>query len=103
MPNISEQRAKEIMAYMTYSIVKQMIYQNELFDEIDDCPINLRTKSGVIEEFTGNLSNANELAYAMFKYGDIESKMKESYRMTMLYIMSCIALAKNATLMKRNL
>jgi hypothetical protein len=80
---ISAERGNEIEALVLFHILDQDFLQGSLFDNIEECPYNLKTKSGCLESILEECETEEERIFATWDYAkkdiladrDIKAKM----------------------------
>lgn len=89
---IPDHRSDVLDAMVLYSIINQAIMIDTLFDNPKDAPMNLRTKTGIIERILENAKNDNETAYLVWEFARLDIRMDTDKKlqhvlagMTMLY------------------
>ena len=90
--SIPDHRSDELDAKVLYNIINQAIMINTLFDNPDDAPSNLRTKTGLIERILDEAKSDNERVYLVWEYSRLDMRMDTDKKlqhvlagMTMLY------------------
>lgn len=72
--NISDERRHYLHAVVLFNMVYQNIMVTSLFDEPDDAPANLRTKSGCLERMLEAAENEAERVYITWEYASVDIK-----------------------------
>ena len=70
--SISEARCDQLDAIVMYSLINQTMMVRKLFDNPDDAPSNLRTKTGILERALEAAENDNERIYITWEYGRLD-------------------------------
>lgn len=90
--SIPDHRSDELDAKVLFNIINQAIMINTLFDNPDDAPSNLRTKTGLIERILDEAKSDNERVYLVWEYSRLDMRMDTDKKlqhvlagMTMLY------------------
>lgn len=69
---IKDDRKSEIEALVFYHIIDTMTLAKSLFDDVDDAPSNIRSKSGWIEKIIDDMNTDEERMYAMWETSKID-------------------------------
>lgn len=90
--SIPDHRSDVLDAKVLFNIINQAIMVSKLFDDPDDAPSNLRTKTGVIEKILDEAKTDNERVYLVWEYSRLDLRMDTDKKlqhvlagMTMLY------------------
>ena len=90
--SIPDHRSDVLDAKVLFNIINQAVMVNKLFDDPDDAPSNLRTKTGVIEKILDEAKTDNERVYLVWEYSRLDLRMDTDKKlqhvlagMTMLY------------------
>lgn len=90
--SIPDHRSDVLDAKVLFNIINQAIMVSKLFDDPDDAPSNLRTKTGVIEKILDEAKSDNERVYLVWEYSRLDLRMDTDKKlqhvlagMTMLY------------------
>lgn len=90
--NISDERCDHLDALVMYSIINQAMMIRQLFDNPDDAPANMRTKTGVLERCFESTVNEAERIYLVWEYSKIDMRLDKDQKlqaimsgMTLLY------------------
>lgn len=90
--SIPDDRSDVLDAMVLYSIINQAIMVDTLFDNPKEAPMNLRTKTGIIERILESAENDNETAYLVWEFARLDIRMDTDKKlqhvlagMTMLY------------------
>lgn len=69
---IDENRADELQASIMFEIINQQYMVESLFDDVDQAPRNLATKSGCLERIFEHASNEEERIYCTWEYTKLD-------------------------------
>lgn len=90
--SIPDHRSDVLDAKVLFNIINQAIMVNKLFDDPDDAPSNLRTKTGLIERILDEAKSDNERVYLVWEYSRLDLRLDTDKNlqqvlagMTMLY------------------
>ena len=90
--SIPDHRSDVLDAKVLFNIINQAVMVNKLFDDPDDAPSNLSTKTGVIEKILDEAKTDNERVYLVWEYSRLDLRMDTDKKlqhvlagMTMLY------------------
>ena len=90
--SIPDDRSDVLDAMVLYSMINQAIMIDTLFDNPKDAPMNLRTKTGIIERILESAENDNETAYLVWEFARLDLRIDTDKKlqhvlagMTMLY------------------
>lgn len=70
--NITDERRHYLHAVVLFNMAYQHIMVNSLFDDPDEAPINMRTKSGCLERMLESAENIEEQIYLAWEYCTID-------------------------------
>ena len=93
---LTDDRADEITAGVLFEMINQSYLVDKLFSNPEEAPVNLRTKTGVMERSLEDVNYNNEMVYAIWEYTKYdmmtssENKHHEKMKMamSMLFMMS---------------
>lgn len=71
---IPDERRHYLHAVVLYNMVYQHIMVTSLFDDTDDAPANMRTKSGCLEKMLDEAENEAERVYITWEYCSVDLK-----------------------------
>ena len=90
--SIPDHRSDILDAKVLFSIINQAMMIRDLFDDPNDAPSNLRTKTGLIERILDEAKSDNERVYLVWEYSRLDLRMDTDKKlqqvlagMTMLY------------------
>lgn len=69
---ISEERADILTATVFYEMINHAYLVDKLFDNSDDAPRNMTTKTGILEKAFEEASNEAERIFCTWEYGKID-------------------------------
>ena len=72
---IDDERSDELDAIVFFSIIDQAFLAESLFDNPDDAPVNMRTKTGMMERMFEQGSTEAERIYLAMQFGKIDRDM----------------------------
>jgi len=72
---IDDERSDELDAIVFFSIIDQSVLTESLFDNPDDAPINMRTKTGMMERMFEKGSTEAERIYLAMQFSKIDRDM----------------------------
>lgn len=72
--NIEQDRTDELDAIVMYSLINQAMMVKQLFDDPDDAPSNMRTKTGILERALESAKNDNERIYITWEYARVDAR-----------------------------
>ena len=75
--NISEERSMELDAITMFNIINQAAMIRNLFDNTDDAPMNMRTKTGVLDRVFAYTKNEEERIYVTWEYAKLDSRAEK--------------------------
>lgn len=70
--HLPEDVQNRISATVLYEIVDKQFKLENLFDDVDDAPLEMRTTSGLLESCLNRASGAAEKLYMMWEFAKIE-------------------------------
>lgn len=73
--SIPDDRSDVLDAKVLFNIINQAIMVNELFDDPDDAPSNLRTKTGLMERILDEANTDNERVYLVWEFSRLDLRM----------------------------
>ena len=79
--NISDERCDELDALVIYNIINQGMMIRQLFDNPDDAPANMRTKTGVLERCFESTANEAERVYLVWEYAKIDMRIDKDVKL----------------------
>ena len=88
---ITEERADYLTANVFYEMINHAYLVDKLFDNSDDAPANMVTKTGILEKTFQETSNEAERIFCTWEYSkidhltDMEDKRNPIAAMTMLF------------------
>lgn len=93
---IPDMKADTLTASIMYEMMNQSYLLNSLYDNPEDAPPNLRTKTGILERVFEEASNEQERLYVMWEMSKFDiiastdsKRLREmSTLMSMMYVMS---------------
>lgn len=71
---IATERRYYLNAVVLFNMVYQNIMVHSLFDDTDDAPANMRTKSGCLERILESAKNEAEMVYLTWEYCNLDIK-----------------------------
>lgn len=77
---ISDHRSDEIDATIFFTIIDQRMLAENLFDDIDDAPANMKAKTGILEKVFDITKNEQERIYATLQYSAIDNDMENNVK-----------------------
>jgi hypothetical protein len=90
--SIPDHRSDVLDAKVLFSMINQAMMIHQLFDTPDDAPLNLRTKTGIMERILDEAESDNERIYLVWEYSRMDLRMDTDKKlqhvlagMTMLY------------------
>jgi hypothetical protein len=72
---IDDERSDALDAIMFFCIIDQNILRDSLFDDPDEAPMNMRTKTGILEKAFDEAKNEPERIYLSMEYGKIDTDL----------------------------
>ena len=92
--NITDERSDQLDALVMYNIINQAMMLRQLFDSPDDAPINMRTKTGVLERCFESTNNEAERIYLVWEYAKLDIRLDKDVKLQA--IMSGMAMLYDA-------
>ena len=77
---INDERTDELDALVLFTIIDRTMMVESLFDDEDDAPLNLRTKTGLLETVFESSNNEAERIYLTFEYSKLDQHMEHNHR-----------------------
>lgn len=75
---ISDERADELDGTIFFTMIDQTKMVESLFDDPDDAPLNLVTKTGLMETLFEHSKNEAERIYLTFEYSKVDQHMEHN-------------------------
>lgn len=72
---IDDERSDELDAIVFFSIIDQSVLAESLFDNPDDAPVNMRTKTGMMERMLEHGSTEAEIIYLAMQFSKVDRDM----------------------------
>lgn len=72
--NIEQDRTDQLDAIVMYSLINQAMMVRQLFDNPDEAPSNMRTKTGILERALESAENDNERIYITWEYARVDAR-----------------------------
>ena len=79
--NITDERSDELDAIVMYNIINQTMMIRQLFDNPDDAPKNMRTKTGVLERCFESTNNEAERIYLVWEYAKLDMRVDKDVKL----------------------
>lgn len=79
--NIDEKRSTQLDAMLIYNIINQEMMVRNLFDDQEEAPINLRTKTGLLERCFENTKCEEERVYLVWEYAKLDMRLKDDNKL----------------------
>lgn len=76
---IDDHRTDELDALVLFTMIDQTMMVESLFDDEDDAPFNLRTKTGLMEALFEDSNNEAERLYLVFEYSKLDQHMTHNH------------------------
>jgi len=92
--NITDERSDQLDALVMYNIINQGMMIRQLFDNPDDAPVNMRTKTGVLERCFESTNNEAERIYLVWEYAKLDVRLDKDVKLQA--IMSGMAMLYDA-------
>ena len=92
--NITDERSDQLDALVMYNIINQGMMIRQLFDNPDDAPVNMRTKTGVLERCFESTNNEAERIYLVWEYAKLDIRLDKDVKLQA--IMSGMAMLYDA-------
>ena len=92
--NITDERSDQLDALVMYNIINQGMMIRQLFDNPDDAPANMRTKTGVLERCFESTNNEAERIYLVWEYAKLDVRLDKDVKLQA--IMSGMAMLYDA-------
>ena len=92
--NITDERSDQLDALVMYNIINQGMMIRQLFDNPDDAPANMRTKTGVLERCFESTNNEAERIYLVWEYAKLDIRLDKDHKLQA--IMSGMAMLYDA-------
>ena len=77
---IDDERTDELDALIIFNIIDQTVMVDNLFDDPEDAPLNLTTKTGLMESVFESTTNETERIYVAFEYSKMDQHMMHNVR-----------------------
>lgn len=90
---ISKERKNILDATIMYYIVYSALLVNKLYDNSDEAPVNLRTKTGNLERMLEHTENLEEKIYIAWAYHGINNKLEDSEKGAIAMMAFCAKLS----------
>lgn len=72
---IDDERSDELDAIVFFSIIDQSVLAESLFDNPEDAPVNMRTKTGMMERMLDHGSTEAETIYLAMQFSKVDRDM----------------------------
>ena len=72
---IDDERSDALDAIVFFSIIDQSVLAESLFDNPDDAPVNMRTKTGMMERMLEHGSTEAEIIYLAMQFSKVDRDM----------------------------
>lgn len=72
---IDDERSDVLDAIVFFSIIDQSVLAESLFDNPDDAPVNMRTKTGMMERMLEHGSTEAEIIYLAMQFSKVDRDM----------------------------
>ncbi len=92
---VDNERREYIHGVILYQMAYQHIMVNQLFDDKDNAPANLRTKTGVLERIFDNVNTEEERIVATWDYCAADTRISEDDPRGMLFFHMLITRVKD--------
>lgn len=92
--NITDERSDQLDALVMYNIINQGMMIRQLFDNPDDAPVNMRTKTGILERCFESTNNEAERIYLVWEYAKLDVRLDKDVKLQA--IMSGMAMLYDA-------
>lgn len=77
---IDEHRSDVLDAIIFYTLIDQQMMAESLFDNLEEAPLNLTTKTGLLETLFESSKNEAERIYMSLEYSKIDQYMQNKAR-----------------------
>lgn len=77
---IDDERSNELDALIFFKLIDQRVMAESLFDDPKDAPVNMRSKTGLLESVFESTKNECERIYVTFEYSKVEQNMDHNVK-----------------------
>jgi hypothetical protein len=89
---LTQQRADELTASLFFEMINVQHMVESLFDNPDDAPANMTTKTGIMERVFDDVKSSEEMVYVAWEYAKYDVLLNRDEKFAMAHKMMTLSL-----------
>lgn len=89
---LTQKRADELTASLFFEMINVQHMVESLFDNPEDAPANMTTKTGIMERVFDDVKSPEEMVYVAWEYAKYDVLLKRDEKFAMAHKMMCLSL-----------
>jgi hypothetical protein len=89
---LTQKRADELTATLFFEMISVQHMVESLFDNPEDAPANMTTKTGIMERVFDDVKSPEEMVYVAWEYAKYDVLLKKDDNFSMAHKMMCLSL-----------